>query len=247
MKVFETVKRYAARYKHDAKLVTEDISDPFLNLGDFTLKKSRPNKKAYALKSFYPWFFITQKGYDRVLMVDDTCVFSPLTGDIFSETPLSHIGYTKTSAKHAELSFMAIKESGLDKNGLDFNTAHYANSGVVLYSSNFINFFSPEKLLEAKDLLYARYPHQTLLYYLVKKNSIPVKILTKEYNIVPALDLEKFERSELVSIIPHINRNLHHVAHFTGAFKNRNKLIEECSTYYLGLWDGINITLPNHN
>lgn len=66
----------------------------------------RPNKEAYAFKSIVAHKWLQQ--YDRVLVVDDTCVAMPTAPNIFVNTPFGGVAGKTTGVGHAVLSFAAI-------------------------------------------------------------------------------------------------------------------------------------------
>lgn len=235
---FETFERYAEKIGADAHLVTEDPPATEFDLGVFRATTSRPNKRAYALKSYIPWKFMS-KGYDQVVMVDDSCSVHPYATSIFDEVPRGFIGYTRTSATHAELSFQVIRDFQQEtgERPIEFNPKHYANSGVVVYDRLFMDAFDPQKILEAKLLLYAKYPHQTLLYYLVKNSEIPVRMMPKKFNGMPGMRLGKDQRRQLSSIEGIVDLEAVYITHYSGAYRNRRDLITQTSRWFLQLWD----------
>lgn len=234
---FETFQRYADRYGADAKLITEDTYQDQLDLGTFELKRGRDNKRAYALKSFLPWLYM-ENGYDRVVMVDDSCSVHPFARSIFEEVPKGHIGWTGTSTKHARISFQEIAEFQ-EKKGEEliyFDEKKYANSGVVLYDIESKDAFSPDNIVAAKHLLYNRFPHQTLLYYLAVKGNAKIYRMPKEFNSMPAVFLDRAERNTMTSAKKYLDFQKQSITHFSGIYRSRNLLIEETSSYFLDLW-----------
>jgi hypothetical protein len=234
---FATFERYAERVGSDAIFVTEPPSILDFDIGDMTKKPGRTNKSAYALKSFIPWSLMQNDGFDRILMVDDTCVIHPYAGNIFDDVPNGKVGYTKTTGAHARTSFDYISNSKFVNDEINFNEDFYGNSGVVLYDKSSISAFSPTEIVEHKDLLYCTFPHQTLFYYLLQKHKVDTHILPKKYNLAPALNIPNEERRNLLDISEHISLDTNFIMHFTGAYRNREELIKQTAGIYIDLWN----------
>lgn len=235
---FYTFQMYADKVGADAIFINNDIYQEEFALGSFELTKKRVNKRAYALKSYIPWKLM-QEGYDRVAMVDDSCSVHPYADSIFDQVPAGHIGYTKTSAQHAQISFDMIKkfQELNHEQAIMFNSDLYANSGVVVYDKQCMHAFSPDEIIRAKPLLYNDYPHQTLLYYLINRHDISVIMMPKKYNSMPAMNLNKEDRKNLDNVLPHLNLEKIWISHFSGAYRNRNRLINQTSEYFIELWN----------
>ncbi|MFW5642261.1 MAG: hypothetical protein ACOCY0_05800, partial [Roseicyclus sp.] len=103
-----TIRPYAETCGADL-LVRRDLPDGALaKIRTMPAKPGRPNKAAYACKTYFAWEALSD-GYDRVLMLDDTCCVAADAPDIFDATPRGHLGYTGTGVKHARKSFAAIE------------------------------------------------------------------------------------------------------------------------------------------
>lgn len=236
---YETIRLYAGLHGLESDLIREDRFEDFTP-GPFRAGVGRHNKRAYALKSFIPWYYISQLGYDRVIMVDDTCVFSPHSDNIFSISPFNSICYTGTSKSHAEESFDFIRTYDPEFPSEKFDPEHYGNSGLVVYSRPFIEAFSPDRIIAAQELLHARFPHQTLLYYLTKKSDIPVCVIPKTYNMIPLGSNRTSEDRRDWSVLPDFIRpEEHFVIHFSNAFRNRESLIKDAARVYLDAWSSV--------
>lgn len=234
---FKTFEHYADKIGADAFLITEDVWFDKFDISDVSEDFGRKNKRAYALKAYIPWEFMEQ-GYDKVLIVDDSCSVHPYAGSIFDEVPDNFVGYAKTSIKHAEISFAMIKDfqNEVAEAPVEFDPLHYANTGVVVYDRKQMDAISPDKIFRARSLLYNKYPHQTLMYYLMKKGSVPIKVIPKKFNIIPGLGLDKNARRSLTSVSEYLDLDRIHIAHFTGAFRNREALIVETADIFLQHW-----------
>ena len=63
-----------------------------LPLPELAPSPGRRNKIAYAAKSFFPWKYIELYGYDRVLVLDDTCCIRRNAESIFDLVPRGYCG-----------------------------------------------------------------------------------------------------------------------------------------------------------
>ncbi len=220
-----TMRRYAERCGADFHLVTSLPSPEEFPFPDMPDSPGRPHKRVYAAKSYVPWWLVRQQGYDRVLMLDDSCIVSPDAPDIFATVAPNRCGYTKTNKDHAAISFAAIEkfvsEHGLARVSLD--PGKYMNSGVVLYDRRFIGAFNRKNIIAARELLYAKYPHQTLLYYLLAARQVKMKRLPGQFNAMPRDMAGNFlvEARELPDEIAPA-----HIYHITGGFRHRQAIIE---------------------
>ena len=238
-----TFARYAAVVGADMHLITEFPSAtefPFPALPD---SPGRKMKLAYACKAYFAWKFLEIEGYDRVAVVDDTCCVRAGAPDIFEAVPRGACGYTGTSGSHAELSFDVIKKF-VKKHGLpdvDYETRLYMNSGVMVYDSSFKDALHKDKICEAADLLFAKYPNQTLTYYLLRRAEVPMTRISKSFNSIPAMRLPKDSRRAITDISPFVT-DATYIYHVTGAFKNRGAVVEQIADILLRTWD---LTLPD--
>lgn len=220
-----TIRRYAERCGADFHLVTEMPGSEEFPFPEMPDSPGRPHKRVYAAKSFVPWSLVRNQGYERVLMLDDTCIVSPEARNVFEIIPPNHCGFTKTNKDHAAISFAAIEAfvaaQGLPPVPLDH--LKYMNSGMVLYDRRFIGAFNRKKIIAARDLLHARYPHQTLLYYLLAAGKVKMRRLPGEFNSLPR-DREGNFLTEARTLPDEIApADIYHV---TGGFRHRQAIIE---------------------
>jgi hypothetical protein len=234
---FRTFQYYGAKIGADAYFISKFPSGSdflFPNLPD---RPGRPNKKAYALKTYIAWKYI-QQGYDRVCVVDDTCVAHPQAPNIFTDIPRAHLGYAKTNRVHAEKSFELIRnfqeKRGEEFVALDHNV--YGNSGVVVYDADSVDAYSPEKIADAADLFYAKFPHQTALYYLTMKGGIRPFIIDSRFNKMPESIVETNRRVYLKRLHDRELRSAYFF-HVTGAYRYRKKLLLNISTNSIAQWN----------
>lgn len=141
----------------------------------------RPNKKAYALKQWWPGQLLATPD-TRLMLVDDSCVITAQCPDAFEVVPYGQCGYTSTSSAHAQQSFDSIRSF----DPVTEQAAHYMNSGVMLYDSTMTAAFDEARIVRARELLFARFPHQTLCYYMLKKARVPMFKMDKRFNTANA-------------------------------------------------------------
>lgn len=236
---FSTFARVAASWNVDAHLVTRDDASEILT-SDLARSPGRTHKRAYALKSYYAWRFLTEHKYSKVLMVDDTCVIHPRAENIFDLYRTAPVAFKATAPAHARESFDHIQK--LTDEGraeqVEFDERLYGNTGVVLYTRDVADVFNPGAINLARDMLYARFPHQTLFYYLHRKSKVPVELMEPRWNLTPGLELPANSRKQLMSASDYISLEKHAVMHFTGFYAHRANLVENLADHYLALTGG---------
>ncbi len=234
-----TFAQYARQVGADLHLVTEDPPLADFPLADLADRPGRRNKRAYAAKAFYAWKFLEPGAYDRVLVVDDSCLVRQGAGDLFELVPPGACGFTGTSAGHAEQSFEVIRQyceaRGLALPVLD--PGQYMNTGVMLYDRAFREALGPDRICEAADLLFTPYPNQTLTYYLLQRAGAELFRMPKSYNTIPAMKLGPAARSLLDDISGFVSPDIQ-IYHLTSAFRNRGALVEQLAGILLADWEG---------
>jgi FkbM family methyltransferase len=243
-----TFEHYCAEVGADMHLVKQFPSPEDFPFPEMPDSPGRKHKLAYACKAYFAWKFMEIDGYDRVVVVDDTCCVRPGADNIFESVPSGVCGYTGTSGLHAEQSFNVIR-AFLTKNKLDdieYNTRYYMNSGVMLYDRSFKDCLHWKKICEAADLLYAKYPNQTLTYYLLRRGNVPMQRMSKSFNSIPAMSLSKAGRSQVEDISDHLTDNIF-IYHITGAFKKRGEIVSQLAGILLSRWDpSFTSEVPHH-
>lgn len=220
----ELFRKYAERCHADFHLLEEPPGPEELPMGVLPESPGRPNKLAYACKAYFVWKYLNQ-GYERVLVVDDTCCVRPLTNNIFEAVPEGMCGYVRTSSAHAKASFDQIGATFPDS-GIKFDQALYMNSGVMLYDRSARDALSPKEIVDAKRLLFAKHPHQTLTYYLLQKHGVRMFQLGRGFNhLIAVNELPRGQRYALKDPRPYLSPGIH-IFHVTSPFKHRSLLIQ---------------------
>jgi len=200
-------------------------------------------KLAYACKAYLPWRYLEREGYDRVMVVDDTCVVRAGTPNVFDLVPYGSCGYTRTSDSHAEESFETIRDF-VGKTGLPsvtFDPRRYMNSGVMVYDRSMAAALHPEKIRAAASLLFARFPNQTLMYYLLGSGQVPQHELPKAFNAMPALNLPAEERKMLKDVRPHVQDGVF-IYHLSAFYGHRRELLRQLCDLFLAEWQQLGQT-----
>lgn len=118
----------------------------------------------------------------------------PESPNIF-EKVTAPLAISPTRLAHAQLSYQHITEAAYrgELHHVPFEPEVYGNSGVVLYTKEAAHAFSPEQITAAKECLHARFPHQTLFYYLHRLHGVEVQPLRKMWNRSPGRGLSTEE------------------------------------------------------
>lgn len=233
-----TFKHYCDRIGAEFQIIDSYPSQEAFPLPDMPDSPGRKHKRAYACKAYFAWDLLENQGFSSVVVVDDTCCVSPLAPDIFAAVPAGHCGFTGTSALHAEMSFETIRKylRARDLEDVPYRTDRYMNSGVMVYDEASRLALHKDRIVEAADLLYARYPNQTLTYYLLQRAGVPMVRMSKAFNSLPASDIPKSERKQLTDIARHLRDDIF-IYHVTGSFGNRQLIVEQIATHLLAQWE----------
>lgn len=235
---FKSFQDYANRHQMDAHLVTEDRFED-LRIDEVDDTRGRKNKRAYALKSYLAWHFLTPSeggpGYSKVLVVDDTCLVHPQAPSIFESHANATLTMTTTSKHHARRShkhILRLAQKGYLPS-VPLDPEPYGNTGVVLYDWSIRDVFSPSSLMRCQRLLEAAFPHQTTLYWLLQHHGIQLTTLEKSWNRTPAAQLSSEAKRALRSIRQsNVDLDRSRIMHVTSAFPHREELIRSIAKEY---------------
>jgi hypothetical protein len=221
-----TFDRYAFMVNADFYLETKLPSKRELPLPVMPDAPGRANKIAYASKAYFVFKYLSM-GYNQLLVVDDTCVAAHNTPDIFSLIPPEHCGFKRSDRKSAAISFKTIQsfQATSREEPVHFFENEYMNSGFLVYDYSMQEAFAPEKIVRASDLLYCKFPNQSLTYYLIKKSNIKLFPLPEGFNVIPGRHLSSGGRRALRDVRPYLGKG--YVYHVTSHFAHRGKIIRQ--------------------
>jgi hypothetical protein len=222
----ETFAHYARKTGADFYLETELPARQEFPFPDMPDRPGRDNKIAYASKAYFVFKYLGM-GYERLLIVDDTCLAAPETPDVFDLVPLRQCGFKKTDRKSAEISFASIRkfQSQRGEDPISLSASHYMNSGFLIYDTSMRDAFSPQRIIDAKDLLYCKFPNQSLTYYLLKRAKTELFPLPAGFNMLPARHLPSGSRRAIRDVSPYLGDG--YVYHVTSHFAHRRKIIRQ--------------------
>jgi hypothetical protein len=228
--VAELAALYAKKCEAQFFLIDHLPSSAALPIGPLPDAPGRRNKLAYAAKCFFPWRYMTEHGFDRVLVLDDSCCIRPSCPDIFELVPGDAVGFTRTSSTHFASSLEMIQNVFPTADAGEFTKTRYMNGGFILYHSGMREAMSPERIVHAKNLLSAKFPQQTLLLYLLQSKETKMHEIDKSFNRTLGYQMSPRERSRLIEPDPFIEDNTY-VYHITSSFKYRAQIIKRlCET-----------------
>jgi hypothetical protein len=250
------MKQYADKYGADF-IVLDDDSYPILNYNKQLNKLNLKSGRNYGGNSYYLKILLIHyylEYYDKIMWLDDSCIVSPNTENIFDMVEDGSVGGCSIiNDKAKPLDFTFIK----DRKAFDINTTQYINSGIVIYTKKTRTLFSLENIILNKELLESTYPHQCYLNYMLQSNGILIRCLDNKYNdIFLHYDYLKI-RNNLDTHIDTEYIRIHDTSifHITGCRTKRqevlkqicvwlNMLNEERVKYYLGeLYNLVNVCI----
>ena len=229
-------KAYAQRCGADFFLEDTEPSHEEFPLPYLPDSPGRPNKIAYAMKCYVPWKYLSQ-GYERVLVVDDTCCFNPGAKSLFDIVPSGTTGIRPTNKEHAERSYKFIRKKArkhAEIDAVEFDLDYYLKSSVVLYDKSAMPALAPDQVIPAAPLLFASHPHQTLLFFLFLKWRPPVSQYPGHFNKIPGFALSKQERFAIANIKPYLSSKIS-IYHITGGYRHREALIGQICDFFEAL------------
>lgn len=150
---------YAAKTDADLIILNDDSPVIINNIKHFkTLVCGRNFGESYFFKAFLIHHYLGI--YEKILWLDDSCLVSPNTKNLFSMvengTVAGH-GWSIDKARPVDSKFIkSIVDFSIDKD-------KYINSGVVVYTKKSRDLFSLENIIKYSKLFESRYPHQAFL------------------------------------------------------------------------------------
>lgn len=176
--------------------------------------------------------------FDRVLLLDDSCLVSHTAPDIFEQVPRNQIGAFPESERADFRSYNYDKKFILKKKKININ--EYYNTGVLLVSKHQREIFSPRNLSKNLELFKSKYPDQAYFSYISAIEKTNVNKLHDEWNFMPVFDYSNDSNRQLTEL-PNDHLRLvrqKHIIHVTGYYKKRDKIIEQIN---LALYNDQNV------
>lgn len=185
----DSQQKYANKIGADFKCIEEYEVDPAFNV----IPLGRDGNTAYLIK-----LLVIQQAlerYDRVIWLDDTCVVSNDTPNLFQVVPVDLFG----AHNEGILGWVRADQQTIDlyeSNGLPniITSQNYFNTGVLVVSRAHQPLFSDDLILKlgAKGHFKNAYPEQTYLNYLVALYRIGFFALPSIFNRM-AVNFEHLE------------------------------------------------------
>jgi hypothetical protein len=228
------MKNYSEKYKTDCIVLndTSNIvvsSNTILNSLDLQCGRQRGGN-AYYLKVLLINYYLNM--YDKVLWLDDSCILSKHTENLFDMVEDGSIGaYNEGKLNNLKSWRYDYKFIQTYKN-FKLDRIKYINSGVVVYTKKLKELFSIKNIILHKQLFKSEYPHQCYLNYILQSNAIPFVRFDKKYNDmflhytyqVGIPNNTTHIRSE------YIRQNNSSIFHITGWWKHRYNVLKNIDT-----------------
>jgi hypothetical protein len=174
------LKRYADRCGADFLVLDNDNSDFIQKKFQDISSGRKGGGNCYILKAYVIYHFLEK--YEKVLWLDDTCIIKKHTDNLFDFVPAGSIGGYNEGEIESFRSWKYDKEFIAEHTQFYINERNYLNSGVVLYTRECRDLFSPESIYEHHELFQSKYPHQAFLNYSIQVNKIPLVLFDKKFN-----------------------------------------------------------------
>jgi hypothetical protein len=224
------MKQYADKYGADF-IVLDDDSYPILNynkeLNKLNLKCGRNyGGNSYYLKILLIHYYLEY--YDKIMWLDDSCIVSPNTENIFDMVEDGSIGAYNEGSNLDLNSYKSDSRFIKLRKGFQINTTQYINSGIVIYTKKTRPLFSLENIILNKELLESTYPHQCYLNYILQSNCILIKCLDNKYNdmFLHYDYLKNRNNSDTHIDTEYIRTHDRSIFHITGWWKNRQEVLK---------------------
>lgn len=215
------MENYAKKCGAEFILLTEN--DPLIKKHN-SIFKDIPTGRGYGGTSWFLKISIIHHFlniYDKVLWLDDSCIVSPYTENVFNEVKDGYIGGVKDKPRAANW-LRAYLKLTMDT---EIDRDIFINSGVVVYTKKMRDILSIKNILKHKHLFMAKYPHQAFITYMFHINKIPIILFNKNYN-----DLYLHYKNNMLRNAVNKEYIVEHrssIFHITGAWRNRLNVIKE--------------------
>lgn len=231
-----TFKRYCDQHGFDFYLVTDEQELVGPRLAGIEEIKGRRNKHVYAGKTFLAWKYITEKGYQRIAIVDDSCSIRPDCPNLFDIVPFGFLGGVQSGIKHAKESFDFIAQHRNQVMLPKFDAKDYVLSGILIYSQDIEPVIAPSEIEKNADLLNCNMPHQTLTYYLCKAQNYPIYLMDEAFLRLPQPDCFQRQR-RLIKNVTSNQLSSGYIWAVSGVYRHRYLVVTDISIKLLYRWD----------
>jgi hypothetical protein len=144
-------------------------------------KYSRRNLLPYVAKCWV--VHETLKDYERMILLDSTCLVRANCDDLFNLVPTDALGGYNEGEEPGYRSWRVDGELAMERRGIALPC--YLNTGMLVISRAHRFVFSPERLRCNMDLLLGPYPSQLYVNVMAALDQVPIHKLPKAYNYVP--------------------------------------------------------------
>jgi hypothetical protein len=135
---------------------------------------------SYYLKVSMIYHFLGK--YEKVLWLDDSCIVSPKTENLFNIVKNGSVGGFNEGSNENLKSWKYDSKTIKTLKEFEINTTNYLNSGIVLYTKPIQHLFSLDSILANNELFTSTYPHQCYLNFMLQSNKIPIVCFDSKYN-----------------------------------------------------------------
>jgi hypothetical protein len=189
------------------------------------MKFNRKNIECYIQKAISIYNALYE--YDRVLLLDDSCLITNEAPSIFDIVPLNHI------AAYPESEHIEYKSHKYDRDFIfkkrKITIDDYFNTGVLLVDSTNRDIFSPENVYKNLDLFESNYPDQAFFNYMINAKKVNMKSLSENWNYMTVIDYTDKSDRDLKNLPEAYLEDMckQYFIHVTGYYKYRENIIEQ--------------------
>lgn len=222
------IKSYSEKIGSDFIIVNKVKLDFWTNLCSSLFKFKRKGIKSYIQKMLSIYDCLND--YEKVLLLDDTCLVSAEAPNLFDLVPPQYIAAYPES-EHVEFkSFYSDKEFIREKRGLTIEK--YFNTGVLLVDRHNQSVFSPDNIFKNLDLFRGKYPDQGFFNYFANQD-MKMFSLAEKWNFMPVIDYQDDKNRELKRLPDDYLETVEkqHIIHVTGFFKYRTNIIQSLNDF----------------
>jgi hypothetical protein len=224
---FANLAAYAERVGAELVLITDEaLLDDAMRARIATVTGSRVTPTAYVLKCIA--LGDTLRRYERVLLLDSTCIVTSHCDDLFAVVRESHVGAFDEGTMADFGSWKIDRRLAAEKRNVTLTT--YINTGVVLASRAHLPLLTSDQIGANIDLFGSPYPSQLYVNTMLALTKTPVQALQRGYNYTPVFDYKddaQRGRSELTTEELAVIRRDASIIHCTGYYRQRAAILEQ--------------------